>query len=264
MPDGGEMTPDMLAALGALGVGVVAPEGLEPIPNAVGASQSDAQRSDPNGLHLFGADVFRRSTTQFQPMLSGPVPSNYRLGPGDVLVLVITGDVEFVHTLEVSREGFVVIPQVGQIFVNGITMDQLNGLLRRRLGSAYSGISEGTTRFDISVARLRTNQIYVIGEVTQPGAYQLSSLASVLNALYAAGGPTDRGNFRTIEVRRQEALVATFDLYDYLLRGETGSDIALQQGDVIRVPVHGTRAAISGAVVRPAIYELKPGERCQI
>lgn len=256
---GGEMTPEMIAALSALGVGEVRPQGLERIPVEVGRETSPATR-DRDGLELFGADVFRRTTTQFQPMLSGPVPPTYQLGPGDMLVLVITGDVEFVHSLEVTREGFVVIPQVGQIYVNGLTMAQLNATLRNRLGRAYSGIAEGTTRFDVSVARLRTNQVYVIGEVTQPGAYQLSSVATVLNALYAAGGPTNRGNFRTIEVRRQGSLVAVFDLYDYLLAGETGDDISLRQGDVVRVPVHGTRASITGAVVRPAIYELKPGE----
>ena len=251
-PDAGRaLSSEQLAALAALGVGPVQPEGI--IPPAI-------TEPAPDGSELFGADVFRRSTTQFQPVLSGPVPENYRLGPGDVLVLVITGDVEFVHTLEITREGFVLIPQVGQVYVNGLTMGQLRSLLRNRLGQAYSGVAEGTTGFDLSVARLRTNQVFVIGEVAQPGAFQLSSVATVLNALYAAGGPTDRGNFRTIEVRRQGALVATFDLYDYLLRGETGDDISLQQGDVVRVPVHGTRAAIRGAVIRPAIYELKAGE----
>ena len=262
LPGGSGLTDEMVAAISLLGVPPVAPQGLERVETEVGRQPAplvDADR-DPPGLELFGADVFRRTTTQFQPMLSGPVPANYRLGPGDVLVLVITGDVEFVHTLEVTREGFVVIPQVGQVYVNDLTMSQLRATLRGRLGQAYSGVAEGTTRFDISVARLRTNQVYVIGEVTQPGAYQLSSVATVLNALYAAGGPTDRGNFRTIEVRRQGTLAATFDLYDYLLRGETGDDVALQQGDVVRVPVHGTRAAIAGAVVRPAIYELKPDE----
>ena len=256
----GTLTPQQLDALALLGGAQVTPEGLEPAPVGVGRQPQPLVDRDTTGLELFGADVFRRSTTQFQPMLSGPVPENYRLGPGDLLVLVITGDVEFVHTLEVTREGFVLIPQVGQVYVNGLTMGQLRASLRSRLGQAYSGIGAGTTRFDVSVGRLRTNQVYVIGEVTQPGAYQLSSVATVLNALYAAGGPTDRGNFRTIEVRRQGALAATFDLYDYLLRGETGADISLQQGDVVRVPVHGTRAAITGAVVRPAIYELKPGE----
>ena len=256
------LTADQLAALSLLGVGSVRADGLEAVPLEVGRQPEplvDGPTRDGR-LELFGADVFRRSTTQFQPMLSGPVPENYRLGPGDVLVLVITGDVEFVHTLEVTREGFVLVPQVGQIYVNDMTMGQLRATLRNRLGQAYSGVAEGTTRFDISVGRLRTNQVYVIGEVTQPGAYQLSSVATVLNALYAAGGPSDRGNFRRIEVRRQGTLVATFDLYDYLLRGETGSDVALQQGDVVRVPVHGTRASITGAVVRPAIYELTTGE----
>ena len=253
---GATLTEAQLAAIALLGVPATLPEGVVP------PAPQDSQQADPDtaGVELFGADVFRRSTTQFQPMLSGPVPAGYTLGPGDMLVLVITGDVEFVHTLEVTREGFVLIPQVGQVYVNGLTMSQLRAMLRNRLGQAYSGIAEGTTRFDVSVARLRTNQIYVIGEVAQPGAYQLSSVATVLNALYAAGGPTNRGNFRRIEVRRRGELVATFDLYDYLLHGETGDDVSLLQGDVVRVPVHGTRVTIVGAVVRPAVYELTTGE----
>lgn len=212
---------------------------------------------------IFGLDVFRRATSQFEPILTGPVPAGYRLGPGDIMVLVLTGDVEMVHTLEVTREGFIVIPQVGQLFVNTLTLDQLRTMLRDRLGRVYSGIRGGanaTTHFDITVANLRTQQVSVIGEVEQPGAYQISSLGTVLNALYLAGGPTERANFRRIEVRRRGELVETFDLYDYLLRGDNGSDITLEQGDVVFVPVHGTRATIKGEVIRPAIYELKPGE----
>lgn len=218
---------------------------------------------DPDPDALFGLDVFQRATSQFQPLLNGPVPANYRLGPGDVLVLVLTGDVEAVHTLEVTRDGFILIPQVGQIFVNTLTLDQLRTTLRDRLGRVYSGIKGGanaTTRFDLTVASLRTNQVSVIGEVAQPGAYQLSSVATVLNALYAAGGPTERGNFRRVEIRRQGKLLTAFDLYDYLLRGDTGNDIILEQGDVVFVPVHGTRAVIKGEVIRPGTYELKPGE----
>ncbi len=257
----GELTPEMMAALRALGPEPSAMQGIEPFATPVPAGTAASQQPlPPDSLPLFGADVFSRGTSQFQPLLAGPVPPGYRLGAGDVLVLVITGDVEFVHTLEITREGYVVIPQVGQVFANNLTMAQLEDVLRRRLGAVYSGLRTGTTDFDVSVARVRTNQVYVIGEVAQPGAYQLSALATALNALYAAGGPTERGNFRQIEIRRGGALVAVLDLYDYLLRGETAGDVSLQQGDIVRVPIHGTRASVAGAVVRPAIYELLPGE----
>ncbi|MBI2403526.1 MAG: polysaccharide biosynthesis/export family protein [Gemmatimonadetes bacterium] len=115
--------------------------------------------------------------------LSGPVPPSYRVGPGDGLLLVLTGDVELAHELTVSREGSVVIPQVGQLNIGGITMERLTLLLRDRLGRSYSGIMRGTTRFDVSLVRLRTNQVFVVGEVMQPGAYRLAAVATVLNAL---------------------------------------------------------------------------------
>ena len=214
--------------------------------------------------NVFGVDVFRRSTTQFLPTLAGPIPPDYHLGPRDMLVLILTGDVEVAYTLQVTREGFVFIPQVGQVFVSSLTLDQLRDVLYTRLGRVYSGIKRGanaTTRFDISVANVRANQIFVVGEVAQPGAYQISSLGTVLTALYAAGGVTERANMRRVEVQRLGKPVATLDLYEYLLRGETRSDIRLETGDVVFVPVHDTRVQISGAVIRPGIYELKAGEQ---
>lgn len=215
------------------------------------------------GLRRFGADVFGDSTTQFQPALSGPVDRSYRLGPGDNLVLILSGEVEASHTLDVNREGFVVIPQVGQVFVSGLTMDQLESVLDQRLARVYSGIgrSEGArTRYHVTVARLRTNQIFVIGDVVRPGSYQISSAGTVLTALYAARGPAATGSFRQIAVRRGGKTVKTFDLYDYLLRGDNASDLRLESGDVIFVPVHGPLIELTGPVVRPAIYELAPGE----
>lgn len=212
---------------------------------------------------MFGVDVFRRTTTQFLPLLAGPVPPDYKLGPGDVLVLILTGNVELAYTLQVTREGFVLIPQVGQLFVSNLTLDQLREVLYTRLGRVYSGVRRApnaTTRFDISVANVRANQVYVVGEVAQPGAYQISSLGTVLTALYVAGGLTERADMRHVEVRRLGKPVGTLDLYDYLLRGDTHSDVRLETGDVVFVPVHGIRAEVSGAVVRPAIYELKGSE----
>jgi len=255
-----EVNEQMLKALEVLAPSP-RPQGVQVLPVETGPQLPPAGAGPaPSQLQLFGTEVFRGRTTQFQPLLTGPVPPNYRVGPGDVMVLVITGDVEFVHELAVTREGFIVIPQVGQIYVNNLTLDALRSLLARRLGQSYSGIRAGTTKFDVTIARLRTNQVFVIGEAVQPGAYQLSSVATALNALYAAGGPSDRGSFREIEVRRLGEVIAKLDLYDYLLHGDTKNDVVLEQGDVIFVPVHGTRATVDGAVKRPGIYELKGKE----
>lgn len=215
-----------------------------------------------SGFTLFGMDVFARQTTQFDPNAAGPVDRNYRLGPGDQLVLILTGDVEEAYTLDVTREGFVVIPAVGQVYVNHLTLGELDDLLYTRLGRVYSGVRRGggSTRFSLSVARLRTNQVFVAGDVRQPGSYRVSSTGTILSALYAAGGPTENGTFRRVELRRGGRAVGTFDLYDYLLRGDAGSDLRLESGDVVFVPPRGGRARIWGEVIRPATYEIAPGE----
>src|SRR5881396_152031 len=247
-----------LAAIQSLGVPGVATAG-EILPVDTGLVRSVA--GGKSGV--FGVDVFQRTTTQFLPLLSGPVPADYKLGPGDQLVLILTGDVELAYTLQVTREGFILIPQVGQLYVSNLSLDHLRDLLYTRLGRVYSGVrrsANATTRFDISVANVRANQVYVVGEVAQPGAYQISSLGTVLTALYAAGGVTERANLRAVEVRRLGKPLAALDLYDYLLRGDTRNDLRLETGDVVFVPVHGTRVEVTGAVRRPAVYELKPGE----
>ncbi|HUF35602.1 MAG TPA: SLBB domain-containing protein, partial [Gemmatimonadales bacterium] len=217
----------------------------------------------PSPLKHFGLEAFRRVTTRFQPTQAGPVDENYRLGPGDVLVLILTGDVEQAYDLEVTREGFVVIPQVGQVYVANLTLAELREQLYSRLGRVYSGVRRGDrarTRFQISVARLRNVQVFVVGDVVRPGSYVISGAGTVLTALYAAGGPTDNGSLRRIEIRRGGRLVDTLDAYDYLLRGNNSSDIRLNTGDVVFVPVHGAFVKTTGKVARPAIYEMKPEE----
>src|SRR2546425_1021657 len=249
-----------VAAIQALGLPTVAVQ-VESLPvdtGLVNAAVREGAGGRPSAV--FGVDVFRRTTTQFLPLLAGPVPADYRLGPGDAVVLILTGEVELAYTLQVTREGFVLIPQVGQVFVSNLTLDQLRGVLRARLGRVYSGLRDGTTHFDISVANVRANQVYVVGEVNQPGAYQISALGTALTALYAAGGVTEQANMRRIEIQRLGKTAATLDLYGYLLRGDTRSDIRLETGDVVFVPVHGTRVRVTGAVTRPAIYELNVGE----
>ncbi len=253
---------DQVAAIQAIGLPPISVS-LTSLPVDTGFVRALRAGTRPESTSLvFGVDAFRRTTTQFLPLLSGPVPPDYRIGPGDQLVLILTGDVELTYTLAVTREGFVLIPQVGQVFVSNLTLEQLRSVLLTRLGRVYSGVrrTNPTTHFDVSVANVRANQVYVTGEVTQPGAYQISSLGTVLTALYAAGGVTDRSDMRQVLVRRSGVPVDTLDLYDYLLRGDTRRDVRLETGDVVFVPAHGLRAQVTGAVSRPAIYALKTGE----
>lgn len=212
---------------------------------------------------IFGLSLFRSATNEFQANLDGPVDANYRIGPGDRLVLILTGDTETTSTLDVTREGFVVIPQVGQLPVANLTLTQLESVLYSRLGRVYSGISRGadaTTHFSITVSKLRSNQVFVVGDVVRPSSYRISSAGTALTALYAAGGPTDNGSLRAITIRRNDKTVGTLDVYDYLLRGDASNDIRLQTGDVVFVGVHGARVRVTGEVTRPATYELKRGE----
>jgi len=235
------------------------------------ARERRLQRSDvadsiaqaDSGYNIFGLDVFRSGTSRFEPTLSGAVDANYRLGPGDNLVLILTGDVEAAYELPVTREGFIVIPQVGQMNVANLTLGELETVLFSRLGNVYSGVRRGagaTTRFSISVASLRTNQVFVLGDVQQPGSYMVSSAGTAISALYAAGGPTANGTMRNILIRRGDDLVGSFDLYDYLLRGDASKDARLQTGDIIFVPPRGLRVRVVGEVIRPATYELKERE----
>lgn len=259
-------TPGSASSVSIDEVKAMAALGLTPPTAATAATSGDTAHpvvpvEPPSGV--FGVDVFRRSTTQFQPMVSGPVPPDYRLGPGDQLVLILTGEVETTQQLSVTREGFVLIPQVGQVFLSNLTLEQAKNVLYDRLGRVYSGVRRGAgarTQFELSVANVRAVQVYVIGEVTTPGAYQLSALATTTGALYTAGGVTEHANLRKIVVRRAGKEVASFDLYDYLLRGDVSKDIRLENGDVVFVGVRERRVNVAGNVRRPAAYDVAPTE----
>jgi protein involved in polysaccharide export with SLBB domain len=209
---------------------------------------------------VFGREMFRRFTSQFEPPRAGPVPDSYRVGPGDELVVVLTGDVEVAYRLTISRDGWIVLPDVGRVAVTGLSLGALRRVLRGRLSTAYSGLSDGpdaTTFLEVSLDNLRANQIYVIGEVERPGAYSVGGLATVLSALYRAAGPLRTGSFRNIRVNRGGRLAATVDLYEYMLGGDASADVRLEQGDIVFVPVAGRQVEIDGAVRRPGIYEIQ-------
>ncbi|MBI4503053.1 MAG: SLBB domain-containing protein, partial [Gemmatimonadetes bacterium] len=225
--------------------------------------RTELQRRMDLRLDVFGLDAFRRPTTEYRALASGPVDQNYRLGPGDGLVLVLTGEIETAYQLDVTREGSIFVPDVGQIYVNNLSMEQLRGVLFTRLGRVYSGLTrrpDSRTKFDVTVSKVRAIAVRVIGEVARPGAYLVGATGGVLNALYEAGGLTERANFRDIKILRGADSIGTVDVYRYLLTGSVPTDIRLTAGDVVFVPVHGPRVKITGEVMRPAVYELQPGE----
>ena len=216
-----------------------------------------------SGRVIFGLDLFASPTSQFDPNLAGPVDASYKLGPGDQLVLLLTGEVELAHRLDVTREGFVFIPQVGQLHVANLSVQQLEDLLYRVLGRVYPGVrrsANATTHFSISVARLRSLQVFVAGDVVRPGSYRVSAAGTALTALYAAGGPTPNGSLRHVEIRRGGKLMETLDVYDYLVRGDARHDPRLESGDVIFVPIRGPSVRVVGEINRPGTYELRQGE----
>ena len=216
-----------------------------------------------SGRVIFGLDLFASRTSQFDPNLAGPVDASYKLGPGDQLVLLMTGEVELAHRLDVTREGFVFIPQVGQLYVANLSVRQLEDLLYRSLGRVYPGVRRGanaTTHFSISVARLRSLQVFVAGDVVRPGSFRVSAAGTALTALYAAGGPTPNGSLRRVEIRRGGKLVETLDVYDYLVRGDATHDPRLESGDVVFVPIRGPSVRVVGEINRPGTYELGQGE----
>jgi protein involved in polysaccharide export with SLBB domain len=262
----GQVTPppgaDVVAAVTALGA-VNRSEQAASTQLAARPAEVDSAPTKENGLPVFGLDVFRRSTTQFEPSVAGPVDANYRLGPNDMLALILTGQVEKSYTLDVTREGFVVIPVVGQVFVANLTLEIATRAIVQKLRQSYANAgTEPTapTRVIVSVGRLRTNQIFVLGDVVVPASYQVSSAGTALTALYAAGGPTINGNLRNIQVKRAGRVISTLDVYDYLVRGDASHDVRLESGDVVFVSQRSKRVAITGEIRRAGLYDIKAGE----
>ncbi|MCI0371796.1 MAG: SLBB domain-containing protein [candidate division NC10 bacterium] len=202
-------------------------------------------------LAQFGYSLFQGPASTFAPVTDVPVGPDYVVGPGDNLVLYMWGLVENHFNLPVDRKGEIFVPKVGVLPVGGLSFSEAEQLMQRRLAAYYSGFQ---TR--LAMGELRTVNVYVVGEVVRPGAYTLSALATMSNALYAAGGPTKLGSLRGIQLLRNSQLVSTMDLYDFLLRGDKSRDRRLQSGDTIFVPPIGPVAGVAGAVKRPAIYEM--------
>ena len=215
-------------------------------------------------LQPYGFDVFQYPSSTFEPSLNVTTPQSYVLGPGDEIVISVWGDTKLNYQLPVNREGNLVIPEIGPVAANGMTVQQFREKLLRRMTQAYSGLRNGasgaSTFLDIALGRLRTIQVFVLGEVVKPGGYTISSMSTSFHAVYLAGGPTINGTLRNIQVIRPSEKIPDIDLYDYLVRGDRTKDVRLQDGDVVLVKPAGKRVAVVGRIARPAIYEIRDKE----
>ena len=213
---------------------------------------------DKDELKPFGYHLFRDAPSTFAPVGDMPVPTNYVLGPGDTLKIQLYGKQNQSAELLVDRSGQIQFPEVGPVSVAGLTFDDARQKLHDMVERRFIGVS-----VSVSLGELRSMQVLVLGDARHPGAYTVSSLSSMVHALFAAGGIAETGSLRRIELRRGGELVSEMDFYDLLLSGNTTSDQRLQPGDVIFIPSVGEQVAVSGQVRRPALYELKGGETLQ-
>jgi len=203
-------------------------------------------------LKHFGFDLFQQGRTGFQATNRLPVGPDYILGPGDELRITVWGKVEGAWNIQIDRDGTVRLPKAGVVAVGGLTFEQAREVLRKEFSRYYTGFE-----MNVTLGALRTMTVYVVGNARQPGAYTVSSLATMINVLIQAGGPTKTGSLRGIQIRRGGETVARFDLYDFLLRGDKSGDQHLLPEDVIFIPPVGPVAAIAGNVNTPGLYELK-------
>lgn len=206
-------------------------------------------------LPIYGASLFADVPATFAPVDRIPVTPDYVLGPGDEVTIRVWGQVSFNVRATIDRIGDIYIPQVGNVHIAGLQFSQLDSYLRSQLGHYFRN-------FDVNsnMGELRSIQIFVVGQAQRPGSYTVSSLSSLVNALFASGGPSAYGSMRNIQVKRGATVVTSFDLYDLILHGDKSKDVPLQSGDVIFIPPVGPQVAVAGSVEVPAVYELKGTE----
>lgn len=228
--------------------------------------QRDANRPASGtdlGETVFGREIFANKNLSFEPDLNIPTPKDYILSAGDELLISVWGDSELNLKLKVSPEGTILVPNLGPVAVAGLTVETAENRLRQELGrimSTLSGTGEGNTFVSVSLSQIRSIKVNIVGEVVIPGTYTLPSFATLFNALYAAGGVNDIGTLRNIKVYRNSKEVAHLDVYNYLLQGKYGTNIRLQENDMIIVGPYEQLAVVRGKVKRNRIFELKKGE----
>ena len=215
------------------------------------------------GDQVFGRNIFNTRNLTFEPSVNLATPSNYRLGPGDEVIIDIWGASQNTIRQQISPEGTINISKIGPVNLSGMTVSAANDYLKAALNKIYNGLNnttDPTSDIRLTLGNIRTIQINVMGEVVQPGTYALSSFSTVFHALYRAGGVSDIGSLRNVQLVRNGKNIATIDIYEFIMKGNTQDDIRLQEGDVVIVPAYDVLVKISGKVKRPMRFEMKKGE----
>ncbi len=214
-----------------------------------------------NPKKIFGLEIFNNGVLTFEPNLKIATPVNYIIGPDDELNINIFGYQEAKYNLRVGAEGDINIPYVGVMYVSGLTIEQATAKIKSKLAAAgYSNISTGLTKLSVTLGRIRSIKVTILGEVKKPGSYTLPSLATAFNALYVSGGPTEIGSMRNIQIVRNGKVIERLDIYDFLVKGDQRDNIVLRDQDVIRIPSYDVRVSIEGQVKRTGLFEIKPNE----
>lgn len=247
-----DVSPDVERALFDLGWTDLRTERPDRVGSPVGA-EGDRPPMVPQAMVArFGSDVFVETGRDLPPRV-GPVPGSYQVGAGDELTLILTGDVELRHRLEVGDDGQVAVPRAGFVSIGGMSLNEVRSVLTRELAQIYSGLEPdgvGRVALDVAIARPRPMRVYVIGEVRRPGPYVVSAVASVLDVLMEAGGPAEAGSYRSVRVVRGAEQVGEVDLYDFLTTGRAPVHLNLRDGDVILVSPVGPQVSVQGAARR--------------
>ena len=224
--------------------------------------QPAGQTGGQNGPVIYGRDIFRNRSLNFAPSKNLPTPKNYQLGPGDEVIIDIFGANQATIRNIISPEGSINVDVLGPLYISGMTIEEANKFLKRKLASIYGGLNRSSAGTDIrlSLGQIRSIQVNILGDVTHPGTYVLSAFSTVFNALYLAGGVDGPGTMRDILVNRAGRVVAKVDIYDFLMNGSRESDIRLEEGDVIMVKPYSVLVNVEGEVKRPMSFEMRENE----
>jgi protein involved in polysaccharide export with SLBB domain len=260
-PPFGLVTPPVMPQRPDLGAADAQRTPLVPVrttkPQAPSQFQRFVQDSTGKLLPHFGSNLFENPLA-YAADSAAPAPADYVLGPGDEVRIQIWGGVDYAGSQTLDRSGQINLPKIGTIGLNGVRVKDLEDTLRKRVATVFNSV-----QVNAALGKLRGITVFVVGQAQQPGTYNLSALSTLVNAVFASGGPGVNGSMRAIELKRNGQTVTTLDLYDFIARGDKSKDVTLQPGDVIMIPPAGPRMALTGVTDHAAIYEIKPGSTVQ-